>query len=127
MIFTTKEYQPGSILSLEIDRKEVFGRIEEINMKDIIIRSFDFRRIVLPNSKFVTMPIKTYSLESILKLDLDVVVDFDLDIDEVVKNSLAVVNDFEFIKYKEHTEVLIDSFDDKKIKFKVQLFYDPNG
>lgn len=127
MIFTTKEYQPGSILSLEIDRKEVFGRIEEINMKDIIIRSFDFRRIVLPNSKFVTMPIKTYSLESVLKLQVDAVVDLDLDIEDVVKKSLAVVNAFEFIKYKEHTEVLIDTFDDKKCKLKIVFCFDPNS
>lgn len=127
MIFTTKEYQPGSIVSVRLDWKEVFWRIEEINMKNIIIRSFDFRRVVLPNAKFVTMPIKTYSLEAVLKLEIDVVVDFWLDIEDVVKKSLAVVNGFEFIKYKEHTEVLIDTFDDKKCKLKIVFCFDPNS
>jgi len=96
-------------------------------MKNIMIRSFDFRRIVLPNSKFVTMPIKTYSLESVLRLQVDAVIDLSLDIEDVVKKSLAVVNDFEFIKYKEHTEVLIDTFDDKKCKLKIIFCFDPNS
>lgn len=127
MIFTTKEYQPGSIISLRLDWKDVFWRIEEINMKNIIIRSFDFRRVVLPNAKFVTMPIKTYSLEAILKLEIDVVVDLWLDIQDVVQKSFDVVNSFEFIRYKEHTEVLIDTFDDKKCKLKIVFCFDPNS
>ena len=96
-------------------------------MKNIIIRSFDFRRVVLPNAKFVTMPIKTYSLEAILKLEIDVVVDFGLDIQDVVQKSFDVVNSFEFIRYKEHTEVLIDTFDDKKCKLKIVFCFDPNS
>lgn len=127
MIFTTKEYQPGSIISIRLDWKEIFWRIEEINMKNIMIRSFDFRRIVLPNSKFVTMPVKTYSLESILKLEIEAVIDLSLDIEGVVKESFSVVNSFEFIKYKEHTEVLIDTFDDKKCKLKIVFCFDPNS
>lgn len=127
MIFTTKEYQPGSIISIRLDWKEIFWRIEEINMKNIMIRSFDFRRIVLPNSKFVTMPVKTYSLEAILKLEIEAVIDLSLDIENVVKESFSVVNSFEFIKYKEHTEVLIDTFDDKKCKLKIVFCFDPNS
>ena len=43
------------------------------------------------------------------------------------KKACCNPNDFEFIKYKEHTEVLIDTFDDKKCKLKIVFCFDPNS
>lgn len=127
MIFTTKEYQPGSIISIEIDRKEVLGRIEEINMKDTIIRSFDFRRIVIPNSKFVTSNIKTYSLEAVLKLDVDVTINLTEDIDKILEITAEKVNSFDFVINKEYTKILIDSFNEKTCKLRVTFCFNPNS
>jgi len=127
MIFTTKEYQPGSIISIEIDRKDVLGRIEEINMKDVIIRSFDFRRIVIPNSKFVTSNIKTYSLEKVLKLEIEVTVLLGNDIDHMLAITKDKVNSYPFVINKEYTQVLIDNFNDKTCKLKINFCFDPNS
>ncbi|MEI8092190.1 MAG: mechanosensitive ion channel domain-containing protein [bacterium] len=127
MIFTTKEYQPGSIVSIEIDRKDVLGRIEEINMKDVIIRSFDFRRVVIPNSKFVESSIKTYSLESVLKLDIDITVELVADIEKILSITTEKVNSYAFVINKEYTQILIDSFNEKTCKLKVTFCFDPNA
>lgn len=127
MIFTTKEYQPGSIISIEIDRQDVLGRIEEINMKDVIIRSFDFRRIVIPNAKFVTSNIKTYSLEKVLKLGIDVVVPLTSDVEGLLESTLKKVNSYDFVINKEYTQVLIDSFNEKTCKLKIYFCFDPNS
>jgi small conductance mechanosensitive channel len=127
MIFTTKEYQPGSIVSIKIDGSDILGRIEEINMKDTIIRSFDFRRIVIPNSKFVTSSIKTYSLEAVLKLDIDVTVNLTEDIDKILAMTTEKVNSYEFVINKEYTQALIDNFNDKTCKLKVTFCFNPNA
>ncbi len=126
MIFTTKEYQPWSLICIEVDRKEVIGKIEEINMKDTIIRWFDLKRIVIPNSEFVKASIKTYSIESLLKVDFEITVDISLDIEKIIEETSKVVNSFDFVKYKEYTEILVDSFDDKKCKLKVVFCFDPH-
>lgn len=127
MIFTTKEYQPGSIVSIEIDRKDILGRIEEINMKDVIIRSFDFRRIVVPNSKFVTSNIKTYSLEKVLRLEIEVTFLLGDEIDNVLAVTKDKVNSYTFVIDKEYTQVLIDSFNEKICKCKISFCFDPNA
>lgn len=127
MIFTTKEYQPGSIVSVKIDGSETMGRIEEINMKDTIIRSFDFRRIVIPNAKFVTSSIRTYSLESVLKLDLDVTVNLTEDIEKILAMTSEKVNSYEFVINKEYTQILIDNFNDKTCKLKITFCFNPNA
>ena len=126
MIYTTKEYQPGSIVSVKIDG-EITGKIEQIDMKNIIIRTFDFKRVVIPNSKFVRAVIKTYSLESVLKLEIELNVDINLDIEKVIDITLTKTNAYEFVIYKEYTQVLIESFDQKICKFKVSFCFNPNA
>ena len=127
MIYTTKEYQPGSIVSVKLPGGEVTGKIEEIDMKNIIMRSFDFKRVVIPNSKFVRSVIRTYSLESVLKLDIELNVDINLDIEKIIDLTLIKTNSYDFVIYKEYTQVLIESFDQKVCKFKVSFCFNPNA
>ena len=127
MIFTTKEYEPGSIVYIKLGRQEILGKIEEVNMKDTIVRAFDFRRIVIPNSKFVSSVIKTYSLESVLKLEIELNININLDIEKVIDITLAKVNSYDFVMYKEYTQVLIESFDQKICKMKVSFCFNPNA
>ncbi|HCB51079.1 TPA: hypothetical protein DEP21_00565 [Patescibacteria group bacterium] len=105
----------------------MFGIIEEINMKNVIIRTFDMRRVVMPNSRFLKKAIKTYSAEEFLRLQVSVVVDINMDMPLVLQETLRVVNDLPFILNKQYTQVLLDSFDDKKAKVNIQLFFNPNS
>ena len=127
MIFTTKEYQPGSIISVKVPGGEVVGKIEEIDMKNTIIRSFDFKRVVIPNFKFVKSVIRTYSLESVLKLDIELNVDITLNIEKVIDLTLEKANTYDFVIYKEYTQVLIQNFDQKVCKLKVSFCFNPNA
>jgi len=127
MIYTTKEYQPGSIVSVKLPGGEVTGKIEQIDMKNIILRSFDFKRVVIPNSKFVRAVIRTYSLEAVLKLDVEIIIDINLDIEKVIDVTLAKTNSFDFVMYKEYTQVLIESFDQKVCNMKVSFCFNPNA
>lgn len=96
-------------------------------MKNIILRSFDFKRVVIPNSKFVKAVIRTYSLESVLKLEIELNVDINLNIEKVIDATLAKTNTYDFVTYKEYTQVLIESFDQKVCKFKVSFCFNPNA
>ena len=127
MIYTTKEYQPGSIVSVKLPGGEVTGKIEEIDMKNTIMRSFDFKRVVIPNSKFVKSVIRTYSLESVLKLDIALKVDMALNIEKVIDVTLVKTNSYEFVIYKEYTQVLIQEFDQKTCELKVSFCFNPNA
>lgn len=127
MIYTTREYQPGSIVSVKVPGGEITGKIEEINMKNLIIRSFDFRRVVIPNFKFVKAVIRTYSLESVLKLDIELNVDMALDIEKVLDVTIKKANTYDFVIYKEYTQALIQSFDQKACKLKVSFCFNPNA
>jgi len=126
MIYTTKEYQPWSIVSVKLGG-EITGKIEQIDMKNTILRTFDFKRVVIPNSKFVRSVIKTYSLENVLKLEIEVKVDVAMDIEKVLEVTLAKVNTYDFVIYKEYSQVLIQNFDQKICELKVSFCFNPNA
>ncbi len=126
MIYTTKEYQPGSIVSIKLGG-EMTGKIEQIDMKNTIIRTFDFKRVVIPNSKFVRAVIKTYSLENVLKLEINLKVDMSIDIEKVLELTIAKTNSYDFVIYKEYTQALIQEFDSKTCEFKVSFCFNPNA
>jgi small-conductance mechanosensitive channel len=96
-------------------------------MKNILIRTFDMRRVIIPNSTFLKKAVKTYSAEDFLRIEANVVVDVNLDIPLVIQETVKTVNSFPFILNKEYTQVLLDSFDDKKAKLSVQMFFNPNS
>ena len=126
MIYSTSEYKIWNIVQLKME-SDIFGIIEEINMKNIMIRTFDMRRVIIPNSTFLRKAIKTYNSEEFLRLETNIVVDINLDITFVIQEIIKVVNSFSFILNKEYTQVLLDSFDDKKAKLNVQMFFNPNS
>lgn len=105
---------------------KIFGRIEEINMSHVIVRTFDLRRHVIPNSSFLKKPIKTYSAETLLKLEFDVVLDANIDVNKALQATYNQVNTYPFVLSKEYTQVLVDSFTDKSIKLSIVFCFDPN-
>lgn len=99
-------------------------------MKNTILRTFDFKRVVIPNSKFVRSVIKTYSLENVLKLEIDLKIDLGMDIDKLIDISLAKTNTYDFVMYKEYTQVLLEDIDfskKKEGKIKVSFCFNPNA
>ena len=85
------------------------------------------RRVVVPNSTFLKKAVRTYSAEDFLRLELEVVVDVTLDMSLVIQQTFDLVNTYPFVINRQYTQVLLDSFDDKKAKLKVQVFFNPNG
>lgn len=129
MIYTTKEYQPGSIVTIKLGG-EITWKIEQIDMKNTIIRTFDFKRVVIPNSKFVRSVIKTYSLENVLKLEIELRIDLSSDIEKMIEMLMVKTNSYDFVIYKEYTQVLLGEIDlskKKEWKIKISFCFNPNA
>ena len=97
-------------------------------MKNIVLRSFDMRKIVIPNEKFLQQSIRTYRPdEDFLRIEVIATVDVNLDINTVLQQTLNQMSTYAFILKKEYNQVLVDSFDDKHVKLKVTFFYNPSA
>lgn len=127
VIFSTKEYQLGNIIEVKVPGQIIMGRVEEVTMRNIILRGLDLRRIVIPNGRFLKSLVRTYSSEEMLKIEMDVIVENPLSIQDILDLTSKTVNAFDFVIHKEYTQILVDAFTEKAIRLKVFFTFNPNA
>ena len=125
MILYTKEFKLGDIIEVQADQVYL-GRIEEITIRYTVIRTLDLRQVVLPNMTLITVPIKTFSAEPIIKLTAIFGVGYDSDTTKVIEMVQEIVNSFEFVKEKNTTKVFVSNFAASWIEIKTYFSFDPN-
>lgn len=126
MILYTKEFQMWDVIEVQSD-ESYFGRIEEITIRYTIIRTLDLRQVVIPNLKMISVPIKTFSAEDIVKLSTIVGVHYDTDIEKAIPIIVQAINNLDFVKQKENTTVFVTDFGDSAINLKAIFFFDPKS
>lgn len=124
MMLYTKEFKLGDIVEIYADQT-YFGRIEEITIRYTIIRTLDLRQVVVPNMTLITVPIKTFSSEDLVKLSAVFGVHYNSDIPKVLKIVTDTINAFAFTKEKETTKSFVSNFADSYIEIKSFFCFDP--
>lgn len=125
MILYTKEFKLGDIVEINADQV-YFGRIEEITIRYTIIRTIELRQVVIPNTTLISVPIKTFSSEPLIKLMIPFWAHYDSDITKVLEIIKTTVNSFDFVKEKENTKTFLSDYLDSSIEFKAFISIDPN-
>lgn len=125
MILYTKQFRLWDVVEVQADQ-DYFGRIEEITIRYTIIRTLDLRQVVLPNLKLISVPIKTFSSEELVKLTINIGVHYDSDITKATQVTINAINSFEFVKQKENTKVFVTNFWDSSIDLACKFLFDPN-
>jgi len=126
MILYTKEFRLGDIIEVNADQV-YFGKIEEITIRYTIIRTIDLRQVVLPNMTLISVPIKTYSSETLIKMMIPFRAHYDSDINQVLEIIKNTVNSCDFVKERDNTKVFLSDYLDSSIEFKAFISFDPNG
>lgn len=124
MVLYTKEFKLWDIVEINADQV-YFGRIEEITIRHTIIRTLDLREVVIPNMTLISVPIKTFSAEELVKLQIMIYVSYDSDISKAIKVITETINSFEFVKEKENTKVFVTAFWDSNFDLKWLFCFDP--
>ncbi len=124
MVLYTKEFKLWDIVEINADQV-YFGRIEEITIRYTIIRTLDLREVVIPNMTLISVPIKTFSAEDLVKLEIILSVHYNSDISQAIKVITETINGFEFVKEKENTKVFVTTFWASSIDLKWLFCFDP--
>jgi small conductance mechanosensitive channel len=124
MVLYTKEFKLWDIIEVFADQT-YFWRIEEITIRYTVIRTLDLRQVVVPNMTLITVPIKTFSSEDLIKLNTIFEVHYDTDIPKAIKLITETINNFHFVKEKENTKVFFSEYWDSNIEIKAFFYFDP--
>lgn len=124
MMLYTKEFKLWDIVEIYADQT-YFWRIEEITIRYTIIRTLDLRQVVVPNMTLISVPIKTFSSEDLVKLTGTFAVHYDSDIPKCLKVITDTINSFSFTKEKDSTKSFVSNFADSYIEIKSFFYFDP--
>lgn len=134
MIFSTKEFKIGDIVAISgkvehpNDQKDfMFGKIEEITMRYIVVRTFDLRRVVVPSLKFITATVKTYTSEDVVRDEVDFTLDMASDVVKASEVLKQAINTLPQISRPEYTDIVVVGYDTKTLKMKAIYAFDPNA
>lgn len=125
MILYTKEFKIWDIIEIKMDQV-YFGRIEEISIRYTVIRTLDLRQVVIPNITLITVPIKTFSSEELVRLDTVIWIHYRTDVAKAIELVVQTINSFDFVKEKTSTKSYVLNLWDNSVELKCLFFFDPN-
>ena len=106
MFITNKKIKIGDFVEF-LGSINMKGTVEEINIRYTVIRSFDKRRMIVPNSIIAKTPIKTYKVEPLIRGELKFTLPRHVDIVQVQTILNQTINLHEHVLYKEYTNTII--------------------
>ena len=123
-ILTNKKIKLGDFVQF-MGPLNMMGTIEEINIRYTVIRTFDKRRTIIPNSIIAKTPIKTLKTEPLLRGEIIFRVPRHVYIPQIKQIFIETINGYKNVMYPEYTSIVIDNFDTAGINIRWFFFINP--
>jgi small-conductance mechanosensitive channel len=102
--------------------KDYMGKVEEINLRDTVIRTFQGQMVIVPNKDVFQNPIENFSLLGRRRFDLNVGISYGDDLEKVRTVTLKAVQDLPGLCPDEQTTFFFREFGDSSINFVLRLW-----
>ncbi len=102
--------------------KDYMGKVETINLRDTVLRTFQGQMVIIPNKEVFQNPIENYSLLGKRRFDLAVGVSYGEDLAKVKDVTLEAVKGIEDLSKEDETTFFYQEFGDSSINFIIRLW-----
>ncbi|MEO8111986.1 MAG: mechanosensitive ion channel [Ginsengibacter sp.] len=102
--------------------KDYMGKVEDINLRDTILRTFQGQMVIIPNKDVFQNPIENYSLLGKRRFDLVIGVSYGDDLQKVKDVTLNAVKGIEGLSKDDETTLFYSEFGDSSINFFIRLW-----
>ncbi|HEY5407913.1 MAG TPA: mechanosensitive ion channel [Ginsengibacter sp.] len=102
--------------------KDYMGKVEEINLRDTTVRTFQGEMVIIPNKEVFQNPIENYSLLGKRRFDLTIGVSYGEDLRKVMEVTLNAVKNIEGLSEGDETTMFYQEFGESSINFVIRLW-----
>ncbi|MEO6228757.1 MAG: mechanosensitive ion channel family protein [Ferruginibacter sp.] len=102
--------------------KDYMGKVEEINLRDTVLRTFQGQMVIIPNKDVFQNPIENYSLLGKRRIDLSIGVSYGEDLRKVQEITMNAVKGIEGLSEEDPTTMFYQEFGDSSINFLIRLW-----
>ncbi len=124
VIVLNKKFTIGDLISIE-GKINMTGIIENITLRYTVIKSFDRRRTIIPNTELAKSPFKTIKSEKYIRGELTVHVPRYVHLEQVKQLITTTINANHHIVQPDFTTTIVSWFDEKGIKLKGFFLVNP--
>jgi len=110
--------QIGDIVKI----KDYMGRVEEVNLRDTVIRTFQGQMVIIPNKEVFQNPIENFSLLGKRRFDLSIGVSYGDDLEKVKQVTLDAVKGIEGLSGDDESTVFYQEFGESSINFVLRMW-----
>lgn len=107
----------GDIVKLH----DYMGTVEDINLRDTVLLTFQGQRVIIPNKDVFQNPIENYSLLGKRRMDLVVGISYGDDLEKVKRVVLDAVSNVS-VRTNDEITFFYDEFGDSSINFQVRIW-----
>lgn len=104
--------------------KDYMGKVEEINLRDTILRTFQGQMVIIPNKDVFQNPIENFSLLGKRRLDLNIGVSYGEDLEQVKQVTFEALKGMEHLAADEQVTMFYQEFGGSTINFMLRLWID---
>lgn len=122
MLFFDRPFKIGHAINLN----DIWGSVLDIGIRSTKVKTFDGKFVTIPNSVIAKSIVTNLSVYEDRRLEVEVGVDYDTDLKKAKRAVERAVKRLEregMIKEEPKTRVVIDSFGDNSINFKILFWY----
>ncbi len=104
--------------------KTYMGKVEEINLRDSVLRTFQGQLVIIPNKDIFQNPIENFSIYGKRRIDLTIGVSYGDDLKKVRDIALKSVEGLEGLSTNDKTSLYFTEFGDSSINFIIRIWAD---
>ncbi|WP_462267177.1 mechanosensitive ion channel family protein [Mucilaginibacter sp.] len=110
----------GDIVKL----KDYMGKVQEINLRDTILQTFQGQMVIIPNRDVYQNPIENFSILGKRRFDLSIGVSYGEDLDKVEKITLQTLKGMQHLSKEDEITLFYQEFGGSTINFTLRLWAD---
>lgn len=108
----------GDIVSI----KDYMGKVQEINLRDTVILTFQGKIVIIPNRDVFQNPIENYSILGKRRFDLEVGVSYNDDLEKAAQLAIDAVRNIEGISDDDELTLFYKEFAESSINFTIRIW-----
>ncbi len=103
---------------------DYMGKVDEINLRDTVLRTFQGQLVIIPNKSVFQNPIENYSMLGKRRIDLTVGVSYGDDLEKVKKVTMEAIEGLEGLSTSDEVTMFYKEFGDSSINYVIRLWID---
>ncbi len=122
LLQSRRPFRPGD----QIATNEIEGVVEDVNLRTVVLRTYEGERVLVPCSQVLNAPITNFTVKGTRRTTLAVGVAYDTDLAAAQRLLLDALSSVEGVRAQPPPEAWVEQFGESSVDFAVRWWHAPD-